>query len=138
LERESARQAVLLRERRWVEQSEARWGPLSEEPSERSQEALPATRPARRSTPTVEDAYWRENYINSPYYRSGVPYSDYQPAYRYGWESASRREYAGKRFDEVESDLARGWSQARGTARATWEDSREATRDAWNRVRRGN
>jgi phage tail tape-measure protein len=88
--------------------------------------------------PTVEDAYWRENYSDRPYASSGRPYSDYQPAYRYGWESASRREYADKRFEEVEGDLERGWGQARGTASASWEDSREATRDAWNRVRSGN
>ena len=88
--------------------------------------------------PTVEEGYWRENYKNRPYFRSGKNYSDYQPAYKYGWESAGHPNYSGKRFEDVETDLARDWDKARGTASTTWTESREATRDAWNRVRGGN
>lgn len=88
--------------------------------------------------PTVEEGYWRENYKNRPYFRAGRNYSDYQPAYKYGWESASRNDYAGKKFEDVESDLERNWDKARGTSSTAWNESREATRDAWNRVRRGN
>ena len=60
-------------------------------------------------------------------------YFDYQPGFRYGWESAVRREYLGKTFEEAEKDLARGWI-GKGI---TWKESREAVRDAWNRVREG-
>ena len=85
--------------------------------------------------PTVEDAYWGKTYNTRPYYRPGRTYEEYQPAYRYGWESASRAEYRNRQFDEVESDLERGWETARGKTREGWRDVREATRDAWNRVR---
>jgi phage tail tape-measure protein len=85
--------------------------------------------------PTVEDAYWRKSYNTRPYYRPGRMYEEYQPAYRYGWESASRAEYRNRQFDEVESDLERGWETAKGKTREGWGDVREATRDAWNRVR---
>ena len=88
--------------------------------------------------PTVEEGYWRENYNKRPYYQSGQEFSEFQPAYRYGWESAGRSDFEGKRFEDVESDLERGWDKARGTANRTWSDAREATRDAWNRVRGGN
>src|SRR4051794_28124040 len=44
--------------------------------------------------PTVEDAYWRENYASRPYYDQGMTYDDYGPAYRYGWES--RGQHAGR------------------------------------------
>lgn len=88
--------------------------------------------------PTVEEGYWRENYKNRPYFKQGQGYSDYQPAYRYGWESAGRGDYAGKRFEDIESELERGWSKARGGVSTAWTDAREATRDAWNRVRGGN
>jgi hypothetical protein len=85
--------------------------------------------------PTVESAYWRENYKNRPYYQTGKTYSDYEPAYRYGWESATRRDLAGRKFEEVERDLERGWDRARGGARESWYDIKDATRDAWQRVR---
>ncbi|HEY6064916.1 MAG TPA: hypothetical protein VIY96_02095 [Thermoanaerobaculia bacterium] len=85
--------------------------------------------------PTVEDAYWRKNYNTRPYYRSGRAYEDYQPAYRYGWESASRAEYRNRKFDEIESDLERGWDKAKGKTREGWHDVKDATRDAFNRVR---
>jgi uncharacterized protein YcfJ len=85
--------------------------------------------------PTEEDKYWRENYRNRPYYRSGREYTEYEPAYRYGWESATRPEYRERRFEEVETDLERGWDRAKGTTRQTWYDVKDATRDAWDRVR---
>jgi hypothetical protein len=84
--------------------------------------------------PTVEREYWSKNFKNRPYYRSGKEYSEYEPAYRFGWESAGRKDYAGKKFDEVEPELERNWNSTQG-ARGPWTDSREATRDAWSRVR---
>jgi len=88
--------------------------------------------------PTVEDAYWQENYKGRPYFQSGKTYADYRPAYRYGWESAGRGDFLNRRFEDVESDLERGWDSARGGATTAWTDVREVTRDAWNRVRGGN
>ncbi len=82
--------------------------------------------------PTVEDAYWRDNYAHRPYYDKQSAYEHYRPAYRYGWESQPK--YAGKSFDEVESELARGWQSNKDRANLTWDKARHATRDAWNRV----
>lgn len=84
--------------------------------------------------PTEEDAYWRDNHKSRPYFQSGRSYDDYAPAYRYGWESASRPEYHGRRFDDVESDLSRGWDKVRGKSRSEWNDMKLATRDAFERV----
>lgn len=89
---------------------------------------------AEAVNPTEEDRFWREQHKSRPYYQSGRTYEDYGPAYRYGWESASRPEYHGRRFDDVESDLSRGWSNARGAARGEWNEMRHATRDAFERV----
>jgi phage tail tape-measure protein len=85
--------------------------------------------------PTVEDAYWQKNYNTRPYYKSGKSYAEYQPAYRYGWESATRPDYANRKFEDVESNLERGWDKAKGATKEGWRDVREATRDAWYRVR---
>jgi hypothetical protein len=81
--------------------------------------------------PTTEDAYWRDNYSSRPYVRSGARYDDYQPAYRYGWES--RRAHLGKSFDEVEPALSQNWNSRREGSPMSWDQARSATRDAWDR-----
>lgn len=89
---------------------------------------------AEKIDPTREDAYWRDNYARESYYQKGFSYDDYQPAYRLGWESRSR--FAGKRFDEVESDLARDWESRRGQSQLSWDHGKHATRAAWDRIER--
>jgi hypothetical protein len=84
--------------------------------------------------PTVEREFWSKSFKTRPYYRPGKEYSEYEPAYRFGWESAGRKEYAGKRFDEVESELLRDWNGSPG-ATDPWTDARDASHDAWLRVR---
>jgi len=86
---------------------------------------------AEQIDPTREDAYWRDNYSSRPYV-SGGSYDDYGPAYSYGVNSYSK--YAGRDFDDVESDLSRDWDSARGKSSLTWERAKHATRDAWKRV----
>lgn len=82
--------------------------------------------------PTTEDDYWRENYRTRPYYTERSAYEEYQPAYRYGWESRSK--YPGKSFDDVEPELERGWSQSNPKSSMTWVNAKQAVRDAWDRV----
>ncbi|MDQ5857575.1 MAG: hypothetical protein M3542_04760, partial [Acidobacteriota bacterium] len=68
-------------------------------------------------------------------YKSGRSYDEYEPAYRYGWESASNPQFKDRKFDDIETDLERGWDKAKGKAREGWYDVKDATRDAFNRVR---
>ena len=82
--------------------------------------------------PTVEEAYWRENYPTREYYDPEFDYEEYAPAYRYGWESRAR--FADRQFEDVESDLEQDWQAARGTSRLDWQRARFASRDAWERV----
>ena len=81
---------------------------------------------AEAVNPTVEEAFWRQ--------KSGKEFDQYAPAYRYGWESASRTEYQGRRFEDVEKDLETNWSKARGSMKGEWRDARQKTRDAFERV----
>lgn len=90
---------------------------------------------AEMVNPTEEDTYWRETHNKRPYYKSGTDYSHYQPAYRYGWENAARPNYMGRSFDEVEPDLKTNWNTYRGDHKADWHDVRDASRDAFERVR---
>jgi hypothetical protein len=89
---------------------------------------------AEAVNPTVEDAYWRENYASRPYVTPGSEYDTYAPAYRYGWES--RGHFIGSTFDDVEPDLGREWDRVKGKSNLGWDRAREAARDAWHRVER--
>lgn len=87
---------------------------------------------AEEIDPTVEDAYWRENYLHRPYVETGVLYPQYGPAYRYGWESAAL--HSDKSFDEVEAELEGGWPLRCGGSTLSWARAKHAARDAWMRV----
>jgi hypothetical protein len=87
---------------------------------------------AERIDPTIEEAYWRENYSSRPYISSGRTFDDYGPAYMYGVDNYAR--YNGRPFDEVESELSRDWQRAKGKSSLAWEDAKEATRDSWQRL----
>lgn len=83
--------------------------------------------------PTAEEAYWRANYKNRPYFEAGKEYDYYHPAYEYGWESSSH--YRDQNFSAVESDLEKEWPTRRGKSEFEWDDARPVVEDAWNRVR---
>jgi hypothetical protein len=83
--------------------------------------------------PSVEDAYWRENYASRPYVRRGTLYEAYQPAYRFGWEARGR--YGELNWKKAEPRLRREWQEARANSGLRWEEARGAARDAWNRIR---
>jgi len=94
--------------------------------------ALAGQSVAEAVNPTVEDAYWSANYRNSGYVEKSRPYTDYRPAYKYGWESRSR--LGNRPFGDVESDLERGWELAKGESKLAWSEAKQATSDAWHRL----
>lgn len=83
--------------------------------------------------PTIEDAYWRDEYPRRQYYDEAVRYEDIQPAYRYGWEARTR--YQGHTWEEAHEDLRREWESRGGDHMiGTWEDAQRPIRDAWDRA----
>lgn len=82
--------------------------------------------------PTAEEAFWRENYSKEPYYESGRPYQDYEPAYRYGLDTRSR--YQDEHWTAVEPRLAGEWESNRGNSTLNWERARPASQAAWSRA----
>ena len=110
----------------------ARSVPSSALPWARSPAAWPARRIAEQIDPTVEDAYWRDNYASRPYVDPGASYDDFGPAYSYGVNSYST--YAGRDWDDVEPELSSRWNVMRGSSSLDWDRAKHATRDAWNRV----
>jgi len=87
---------------------------------------------AEKIDPTVEDAYWKENYRSRKYVGNDEKWETYAPAYRAGYQGYSRN--AGKRYEEVEADLQRDYERNAGPAALRWEKARPAARDAWDRV----
>jgi len=84
--------------------------------------------------PTVEHGYWQQEYKNRSYVEKGTSYDTYRPAYQYGWEA--RTSHPGKRFDDVEADLAKGWQSTKTNANLGWDKAKHAARDAWDRTER--
>ncbi len=86
---------------------------------------------AEAINPTAEEAYWREQYTKEPYYRAGLRYDDYAPAYRLGLYGRSSR--AGT-FDEAQADLATHWDSKKGRSTLSWPEAEAASRAAWSRA----
>jgi hypothetical protein len=82
--------------------------------------------------PTVESDYWRTHHSGEPYYNSSVPYEDYEPAYRLGYESYGRAD--GRTLDEIDDELRAAWEKRDAPSRLDWESARPAVHAAWNRV----
>ena len=82
--------------------------------------------------PAAEEAYWRENYESRPYVTRGTPFNEYRTAYRYGIDAYAMHE--GRSFDQAEPELMPGWELAKGLSSLTWDDAKQATRDAWQHV----
>lgn len=86
---------------------------------------------AESVNPTLEEAYWRDNYHREPYYQAGQSYDDYAPAYRMGW---SARDGTTDRFEDVEARLENDWGSRREPSSLPWIQARAASRAAWDRV----
>ncbi len=82
--------------------------------------------------PTVEEAYWRENFTGRPYVTRGASFDDYGPAYMYGVTSYGRLK--GRNFAQAEPELMRDWDGSKGASHLTWEGAKQATHDSWQRV----
>lgn len=89
---------------------------------------------AEAVNPSVYGDYWKQNYAHKPYFVSGHEWTDYEPAYLYGYQSYSQ--HRGRKFAEIESDLQRSWDATRGQSRLLWADAKEAVRDGWHYVER--
>jgi hypothetical protein len=84
--------------------------------------------------PTQEDAHWRAEHPKRAWGKD-KPYEHYEPAYRYGWESAANPDYATRDFATAEPHLSRDWSTRRGNSTSNWEEVKDATREAYERAR---
>ena len=82
---------------------------------------------------TEDENFWRTNYASRPYASSDQDFEVYRSAYRYGHDAA--RQYRGRGWSDVESELRNGWQAFEGRGERAWEQIKGAVRDAWDRVR---
>lgn len=95
---------------------------------------IPQRQPAvaHRIDGAREHAYWQDHFDIVDYTAPKTTFGDYEPAFRYGWES--RAGYPLRTWEEVEEELARGWEKYRGENELSWRLARPAVRDAWRRA----
>lgn len=89
---------------------------------------------AERINPTEYHDYFQANYQAAPYYSAGREWSDYQPAYQYGYDTYGQ--YRGQRFEDIEGDLERSWERTKADSRLAWNEARAAVRDGWHHIER--
>jgi hypothetical protein len=85
----------------------------------------------RRVDAAREDEYWRWTFDGESYYRQGLDYEDYAPAYCVGYIGYSQ--YGGA-YEDAEASLCANWQRIRGDSRLALDDARRAMRAAWNRM----
>jgi len=78
-----------------------------------------------------EDGYWRRIYSREPYFKPGLDYEDYAPAYCVGY--IGQVQYGG-RFEEAERSLCANWERIKGDSRLPLNDALLAMRAAWDRM----
>jgi hypothetical protein len=79
-----------------------------------------------------DESWWRDNWRNRPYATADRGFDYYSPAYRYAYDSRTR--YAGRDWNDVEGDLRMGWEKFESKTDSTWENIKDAVRDAWDRL----
>jgi hypothetical protein len=77
-----------------------------------------------------EENYWREQHDKQPFAKPDQTYEHYAPAYRTGYEGSQK--YTGKKFEEIEADLAVDYEKHKSAL--PWDDAKEAVRLAWDKM----
>jgi len=122
--RETAEEAVVQKSARVVE--EVTVGKQVNQRQEQIQDTVRHTEvEVERLGGMDEDSYYRNHYQTN-YASTGAAYDDYAPAYTYG--SQMRSQYAGRQWDDVESDLRTNWESRSTGGASTWEKMKAAVR----------
>jgi len=130
--RETAEEAVVQKSARIVEEVT-----IGKQVSERQEQIHDTVRHTeveveRLGATTADDDSYYRNHFQSNYATAGGAYDDYAPAYTYG--SQMRGQYAGRQWDDVETNLRSDWDTRNGGGASTWEKVKAAVRHGWDRM----
>jgi hypothetical protein len=81
---------------------------------------------------TKAEAHWREHHPKQPYADEKHTFEHWESAYRTGHEAVSK--YPGKKFEEIEDEVARGYGKAHPGAALPWDTVRPAVKAEWDRL----
>jgi len=76
------------------------------------------------------DSDFRKDYETN-YARLGGDYNRYAPLYRYGYNLATAKQFAGKDWNGIETEARGAWEEHNP---GTWEQVKAAVRHGWDRV----
>ena len=93
-----------------------------------------ATSAAQAMDHASQSRYWSQAHKDEPYYNSAYDHSDYEPAYKLGYESQARAD--GGKYQDSEHAMSSEWEKVKGKSRLMWDDAKHAVRAAWHRVER--
>lgn len=79
----------------------------------------------------VEPGFRR--HYETAYADTDLDYDQYEPAYRYGYEMARNDRFRDRDFTAAEADLRRGYAERHDEG--LWDETKDAVRNAYNRVR---
>jgi uncharacterized protein (TIGR02271 family) len=89
----------------------------------------------RRGTATQDfaayDPLFQKHYATA-FAGRGAAYTEYEPAYRYGYELGTNERYRGRDWTALEADARRDWEARHPN---TWERFKDAIRYGWDKVR---
>ncbi len=80
-----------------------------------------------------DDAYYREHYESEEERLADRRYDDVRPAYQLGHVARRNPDYDGRAFDEIESDLQKGWTDDLRTKHGDWPSVRRHAQAAYSR-----
>lgn len=93
----------------------------------------PRVRIDGRVDPQREEAHWQRTFWAEPYYRAGLDYEAYAPAFCVGYIGCAQ--YGGE-FAEAEKSLCANWLRIKGDSPLSLEEAMQAIRAAWEHAAR--
>jgi len=95
----------------------------------------PETATATRRVTTQDFATYHDDFRKhcaTAFAGKGASYTEYEPAYRYGYELGTNERYRGRDWVALEADARRDWEARHPN---TWERFKDAIRYGWDKVR---
>jgi len=89
---------------------------------------------AASSVTTDDDSFYRSHYESSPNRLADRGFEDVRPAYHLGHIAAHNPDYANRNWNDVESDLQRGWDRSNQKS-GDWSTVRPYASEGFNRGR---
>jgi hypothetical protein len=77
------------------------------------------------------DLFWAHEHARENYFRRGLDYEDYAPAYCVGY--VGHAQYGGD-YEEAEKSLLSNWVRIKGDSRLSLDEAQLAMRSAWERA----